>query len=241
MAPVVLAPVALACKAAVAVLLVAAGGAKLADLPGFAASVRLFRPGPAAPRADRAVAAGIAAGEITAGAASLSSPRASWLNLVVLAICCGFVAVSAAGYRWHRGRSCRCFGALSRRRFNLAGLGRSVLIALGAAAATAPVRAAAIQLGPADRVGLLAGALLVAGAAFSAAAAVGAGRGAQDAQPGWALMIVIPEYLAVAQWALLGALGVLVVIMFRQLGRLLTGARQGSRTRPAGRRPGRPR
>ena len=37
-------------------------------------------------------------------------------------------------------------------------------------------------------------------------------------------MIRIPEYLAVAQWALLGALGVLVVIMFRQLGRLLTGA-----------------
>jgi hypothetical protein len=39
-------------------------------------------------------------------------------------------------------------------------------------------------------------------------------------------MIRIPEYLAVAQWALLGALGVLVVIMFRQLGRLLTGAAQ---------------
>ncbi len=37
-------------------------------------------------------------------------------------------------------------------------------------------------------------------------------------------MIAIPEYLAVAQWALLGVLGVLVVIMFRQLGRLLTGA-----------------
>ncbi|HUZ54456.1 MAG TPA: MauE/DoxX family redox-associated membrane protein [Streptosporangiaceae bacterium] len=186
--------VALACKAVVAVLLVAAGGAKLADLPGFAASVRLFLPGTAArrldgraaPRLDRGVALGIAAGEITAGAASLSSPRANWLNLVVLAICCGFVAVSAAGYRWHRGRSCRCFGALSRRRFNLAGLGRSMLIALGAGVATAPVRAVLIQLGPADRIGLLAGALLVAGAAFSAAAAVGAGRGSQDAQPGWA-------------------------------------------------------
>ncbi len=45
MTPVVLTPVALACKAVVAVLLVAAGGAKLADLPGFAASVRLFLPG----------------------------------------------------------------------------------------------------------------------------------------------------------------------------------------------------
>ncbi len=197
----------LACKAVVAVLLVAAGGAKLADVAGFAASVRLFLPRPAAPRLDgtaarldgtavprldgtaarldRGVAVGIAVGEIAAGAASLSSPRASWLNLVVLAICGGFVTVSAAGYRWHRGRSCRCFGALSRRRFNLAGLGRSAAIALGAGVATTPVRAAAIQLGPADRIALLAGALLVAAAAFSAAAAVGAGRGAQDAQPGW--------------------------------------------------------
>ena len=37
-------------------------------------------------------------------------------------------------------------------------------------------------------------------------------------------MIRIPVYLFVAQWALLGALAVLVVIMYRQLGRLLTGS-----------------
>jgi hypothetical protein len=37
-------------------------------------------------------------------------------------------------------------------------------------------------------------------------------------------MIRIPLYLAVAQWALLGALGVLVLVMFRQLGRLLAGS-----------------
>jgi len=50
-------------------------------------------------------------------------------------------------------------------------------------------------------------------------------------------MIRIPLYLAVAQWALLGALGVLVIVMFRQLGRLMIkpaepgelGPRQGSR------------
>ena len=45
-------------------------------------------------------------------------------------------------------------------------------------------------------------------------------------------MIAIPEYLAVAQWALLGALGVLVVIMFRQLGRLLTGAARAAELGP---------
>jgi hypothetical protein len=33
-------------------------------------------------------------------------------------------------------------------------------------------------------------------------------------------MIRIPLYLAIAQWALLGTLGILVVVMFRQLGRL---------------------
>jgi hypothetical protein len=36
-------------------------------------------------------------------------------------------------------------------------------------------------------------------------------------------MITMPLYLEIAQWALLGALGVLVVVMFRQLGRLMTG------------------
>jgi hypothetical protein len=37
-------------------------------------------------------------------------------------------------------------------------------------------------------------------------------------------VIRIPVYLFAAQWALLGALAVLVVIMYRQLGRLLTGS-----------------
>jgi hypothetical protein len=36
-------------------------------------------------------------------------------------------------------------------------------------------------------------------------------------------MAKIPLYLAVAQWALLGALGLLVIVMFRQLGQLLKG------------------
>lgn len=36
-------------------------------------------------------------------------------------------------------------------------------------------------------------------------------------------MATIPLYLAVAQWALLGGLGVLVIVMFRQLGQLLKG------------------
>jgi hypothetical protein len=36
-------------------------------------------------------------------------------------------------------------------------------------------------------------------------------------------MLRVPAYLTVAQWALLGALGVLVFVLFRSLGRLLAG------------------
>lgn len=48
-------------------------------------------------------------------------------------------------------------------------------------------------------------------------------------------MASIPLYLAVAQWALLGALGVLVIVMFRQFGRLLQGnAKAGELGPPVG-------
>ena len=187
-----MAAVVLGCKAVVAVLLAAAGGAKLADLSGFAASVRLFLPGGLAAR-SLTIATALAGGEVAVGAASLSSPRAGWLNLVVLVICAGFVAVSAAGYARHPGRPCRCFGALTRRGFSVAGIGRAAAIALGAVAAAVPVHTALIQVGPASRIGLLAGALLVAAAAYSAAAAVAAGaavvagdRGTAASRPRWA-------------------------------------------------------
>lgn len=165
--------VALGCKAAVAVLLVAAGGAKLADLPGFAATVRLFWPTRIRHGWARQIAATIAIAELALGAASLSSPRARWLNLAVLALSAGFVVVAAIGYRWHRGRSCRCFGALSGRGFSRAGIGRPCLIALAAAVATVPASSAFTHVGLPGRLGLLAGALLVALAASSAASAAG--------------------------------------------------------------------
>src|SRR5258708_40360517 len=164
----------LGAKAVIAVLLVAAGAAKLADLPGFTAGVALFAPRPTAHGAVRAAALCVAAGEIVAGAASWSSPEAGWLNLVVLAIGCGFVAVAAAGYAWHRGQSCRCFGALPRRGFALAGVVRAVAIALSAAVATAPVGHSRTQVGLAGRLALLAGAAVIGTAAFSAARAAGA-------------------------------------------------------------------
>jgi len=41
-------------------------------------------------------------------------------------------------------------------------------------------------------------------------------------------VIEVPLYVVVAQWALLCALGVLVIVLFRQLGRLLTGDGQAA-------------
>lgn len=193
----------LACKAVVAMLLAAAGGAKLADLPSFAATVALFWPArPAGPmaagraaaraagpaRPAMAAAAVLAGGEVAAGAASLSSPRSGWVSLAVLVICAGFVGASVIGYARYPGRPCRCFGALTARSFSVAGIGRAAAIAAGAAAALVPVRPALVQLGAAGRLGLAAGALLVAAAAYSAAAAAAAGRGEAPggARPGWA-------------------------------------------------------
>jgi hypothetical protein len=164
--------IALSAKTLIAVLLVAAGGAKLADLPGFAGVVALFVPASVPLRLLRGAALGLAVGEIVIGAASLTSPGLGWLNPVVLGVGCSFLVVSAVGFTWHRGRSCHCFGALSTRTFNPAGIGRAAVIVAGAALGMVPVRSSLIQLSPASRLGLLAGAALVAWAAFTAAAAV---------------------------------------------------------------------
>src|SRR5690242_1534057 len=103
-----MAAIALTCKATLAVLLVAAGAAKLADLRGFAATVQLFLPGSAVarPRLGYLAAIAVAAAEIAVGAASLSSPLATWLNVLVLGLCCAFVAVSAVGHARYPGRPC---------------------------------------------------------------------------------------------------------------------------------------
>ncbi len=173
----------LGCKAGIAVLLLAAGGAKLADLRGFAASVRLFLPRGTGDWLPATLARGIAAGELAAGAASLTVPLVRWLNVVVLAICVSFLAVAAAGYLWHRGRPCRCFGALSRRGFSAAGMLRAGGLVLAALVATVRVPLSSVQLGAGPSVALLACAVLVAAAAFGAATAAAAGGGKADSRP----------------------------------------------------------
>jgi hypothetical protein len=166
-------------KTSIAVLLLTAGGSKLADRRGFALSMARFVPATGTGLAGLLVAVAIAGGEIATGAASLALPATSWLNGLVLVICCGFLGVWAVGYARYRGRPCRCFGALSQRRFTAAGIARSAGLVGLAVVAMIPVPALSAQLSGWSRLGLLGGGLLVAAAAYSAATAVGAGR-----QPG---------------------------------------------------------
>jgi hypothetical protein len=159
-------------KSAIAVMLLVAAGAKLSDPEGFVAAVRLFVPLRTPARLVRAGGLGIALLELALGAASLSSPAAWWLNRAIFGLACAFVIVSAAGFAFHRGRACLCFGALSRRSFDAWSIVRSVVIAAGAAVAMLGTSAASVQVEPALRVVLLFAALLVALAASTAARAL---------------------------------------------------------------------
>lgn len=165
----------LCAKTALACLLIVAGGAKLSDPASFASTVRLFIPLRVAWPLLSAIAVAVSLGELAVGLASLTLPAITALNALVFAIACAFVAVSVTGYAFHRGRSCRCFGGLSQRKFDAAGVLRSAVIAGIAAVALAHVGTAALQLDATARVLLLAAAGLLALAAFTAARVRGAG------------------------------------------------------------------
>jgi hypothetical protein len=184
----------LGAKALLAVMLLVAGGAKLADLDSFAASVRLFlprrhrsgsSPGAASLLTSQAlarrIASAVALAELGLGGASLAAPAVWPLNLAVLATACCFAAVSGIGFAVHRGRSCRCFGALSRRKFDRAALARAGALAALAGGAAVPVTPAAVALTPAGHGLLLAGSAFIAFVAFTAARSLAVSR---DALPG---------------------------------------------------------
>lgn len=170
---------ALGAKSALAALLLVAGGAKLADLAGFASTVRLFLPRRASWPVLRNVALAITLAELALGAASLSSPALRWPNPVIFALGGGFVVVSVTGYALHRGRSCHCLGALSARSFDGAGIARSIAIAAAAAVAMRSVRPAFVQLATAERIVLLGASCLLAFAAYTAARALAASHAVQ--------------------------------------------------------------
>lgn len=152
----------LAAKSGLAVMLLVAGGAKLSDVRGASATVRLFLP----TRAPRGLIGptvyAIVVLELALGLASLSLPAERWPNVVMIALACGFVVVSIYGFAFHRGRSCSCFGALSRRRFDGAAILRSLVISAAALVALGHVPAGEVNLSFVQHVLVLAvGILLV--------------------------------------------------------------------------------
>lgn len=163
----------LSAKAALAAVLLVAGGAKLAGLAGFASTVRLFAPRRVGQAAIRSAALAIAACELLLGALSLALPAAREANVAVFVLCCAFLATSVIGYARFRGYSCRCFGGLSRKKFDRAAVARSTALLALSSLALAPVRATYVQLGTAPKVLLLLGAAVLACAAYTAARAVG--------------------------------------------------------------------
>ena len=165
--------VTLAARAGLAVVLLAAGGAKLAGIDDFAAAVGLFVPARLrALRPDRAIAAAIAGLEVAAGAISLAWPVLRWAGLLVLVLAAGFTVVAAIGFARHRGRPCHCFGALTRRGFGPRSLVQAVLLTCAAAVALRAVPTADVSLTLTQRVLLLAAAAVLSLAAGTAARAV---------------------------------------------------------------------
>jgi len=164
--------IALCAKAALAVMLIVAGGAKLADRAGFAAVVRLFIPVRALAPAYSYIALAIALAEVILGCASLSFPDVTWVNLIVFIAGCAFIVVSVTGLALHSGKSCNCFGTLSRRKFDVPSVFRSTIISAFAVLAMVGVSPSSVRLGVLTQALLLtAGAMLVA-VSFTAAKAL---------------------------------------------------------------------
>jgi hypothetical protein len=158
----------LAIKAALALTLLVAGSAKLADVRGFAATVHLFAPRRTVGSALRGIALCTGLAELLLGTVSFSFPALAWVNVAVLSAGCVFVALSAAGYLFHRGVPCNCFGRLSPRVFDASGLARSLGIA-----ALAAVVAVSNQAPHATRVPVAAHALMVGTDASNSQASTG--------------------------------------------------------------------
>ncbi len=173
----------LSAKAGLAVLLLVAGGAKLADLAGFGTAVLLFLPARVIGLASAAAIA-IAAAELAAGALSLCWPALGWVNITVLALAMAFAVVAVTGYIRHQGQQCRCFGALSRRGFGRREVGQTIAILAAAVIAARPAGGAQLQLASTAQLLLLCGAGLTVVAARTAAGALQPAAGARQSGPG---------------------------------------------------------
>jgi hypothetical protein len=122
-------------RSALAAILVVAGAAKASGLDSFAHTLRAVKFGPAEPSV--AVAAIIALGEISLGFALVASTPNLVVDILVALLMAAFVVVGVRGARLDHPVACRCFGALTERRFGNAAIAQaSVLLVLALTAVT---------------------------------------------------------------------------------------------------------
>jgi len=144
-------PIILIAKTILSVTLLMAGSAKLADVPSFSITLRMFVSLSIPQSFIRFAAAAIAIGEITAGLLSMTFPSIYLMNEVIVAFCSAFLAVSILGYLNFRDRSCACFGGLSQRKFDARAMVRSVGLLILAVVALLRVSSSSIQLTTSSR------------------------------------------------------------------------------------------
>ena len=121
-------------RASLAAVLVAAGSAKLADTPSFAATLTGLGLPAGKPRLVRGLALAIPLLEVGLGLAVVGGLWPIVINGSVLFLMSGFSVVVLVALHKTPHVACRCFGALSDSQFTTRGLARCLLLTASAAA-----------------------------------------------------------------------------------------------------------
>jgi hypothetical protein len=152
-----------------ALMLLAAGAAKLADLGGFAATLASLG---LRQRWASSAALGVATAELGVAAVSLTGMWPATTDAAVLGLTLAFTLVAVFGAARRPEVRCRCFGALTSARFGIRTLLRNTLLT----AAAALVVASHQQVGQYQAAGPVFMSLTVLGAGLVALACVQAAR-----------------------------------------------------------------
>ena len=155
----------------VAVVLVASGAAKLADVRNFRGTLV----GLGLHRGSATAAWLVGGAEVAVGVVSLAALWPVVTAAVVVAVTLGFAVVAAVASRRAPGLRCRCFGALTNSQFGPKALARSVALAAVAALVLAGELGYGepVDWAPVPLAALLGSTLLFALAAAQAARAIG--------------------------------------------------------------------
>lgn len=116
-----------ASRDSIGALLVCSGGAKLADVAGFARTLTGLRfPSQFAGFGAKAVASS----ELVLGSCVLAGLAPRVVNWLLFAAMTVMLAVASLAARWRPGVECRCFGALSESRFTRTSVIRAGILGL---------------------------------------------------------------------------------------------------------------